>query len=307
MLNRHLARAKWVAGVCAALVLGLSLPGSARAEDPPHIAWSTLLPGLATAYEPSSENDCTAGRVRCVDAVIREMRQRFDRLAAACDHDSIFALSYLRTTEEYRRTIEGGTFFEDTAFVNHEDAVFARYYFEAIDAWAAGRRAEVPPAWAIALRAADQRSMPASGNLSLGINAHVQRDLPFVLAGIGLVKPDGSSRKEDHDRVNVFLNRVTDGLIAEIADRFDPTADDRDLPTSIDDIGIFQIIPAWREIAWRNAERLATAPDAQARALVAQDIEAYAASQAEGLRRSTAYLPGVQSSAARDAYCAAHN
>ena len=304
--SRHTG-AKWVVGVCAALLLGLSVTGSAQAEDPPYIGWSTLLPGLAMAYEPSSENDCTAGRVHCVDAVIREMRRRFDRLAAACDHDSIFALSYLRTTEEYRRTIEDGTFFEDTAFVNHEDAVFARYYFEAADAWAAGRRAEVPPAWAIALQAADQRSMPASGNLSLGINAHVQRDLPFVLAGIGLVKPDGSSRKEDHDRVNVFLNRVTDGLIAEIAARFDPTADDRDLPTSIDDIGIFQIIPTWREIAWRNAERLATAPDARARAIVAQDIERYAASQAEGLRRSTAYLPGVQSSAARDAYCSTHN
>ena len=190
------------------------------------------------------------------------MQRRFDRLAADCDHDSIFALSYLRTTEEYRRTIEGGTFFEDTAFVNHEDAVFARYYFEATDAWESGRRAAVPPAWAIAFKAADERSMPASGNLSLGINAHVQRDLPFVLAGIGLVKPDGSSRKEDHDRVNVFLNRVTDGLIAEIAARFDPTADDRDLPTSIDDMGIFQLIPTWREIAWRNAERLASAPNA---------------------------------------------
>ena len=293
--------------MCAALLLGLSVTGSAQAEDPPYIGWSTLLPGLAMAYEPSSENDCTAGRVHCVDAVIREMRRRFDPLAAACDHDSIFALSYLRTTEEYRRTIEGGTFFEDTAFVNHEDAVFASYYFEAIDAWEAGRRAQVPPAWAIALEAADKRSMPASGNLSLGINAHVQRDLPFVLASIGLVKPDGSSRKEDHDRVNVFLNRVTDGLIAEIVARFDPTADDRDLPTSIDDIGIFQLIPAWRETAWRNAERLATAPNPQARAQVAQEIEAYAASQAEGLRRSTAYLPGVQNSAARDAYCAAHN
>ena len=149
--------------------------------------------------------------------------------------------------------------------------------------------------------------MPASGNLSLGINAHVQRDLPFVLAGIGLVKPDGSSRKEDHDRVNVLLNRVTDGLMAEIAARFDPTVDDRDLPTSIDNIGTFQLIPIWRETAWRNAERLATAPDAQARALVARDIEGYAASQAEGLRRSTAYLPAVQSSAARDAYCSTHN
>ena len=76
--------------------------------------------------------------------------------------------------------------------------------------------------------------MTAAGNLSLGINAHIQRDLPFVLAGIGLVKPDGSSRKPDHDRVNVFLNRVTDDLYAEIARRFDPTIDDADLPGAAD-------------------------------------------------------------------------
>ena len=98
-------------------------------------------------------------------------------------------------------------------------------------------------AWAIAFQAAADRSMPASGNLSLGINAHVQRDLPFALAAIGLVKPDGSSRKPDHDRVNEFLNRVTDDLYAEIARRFDPTIDDSDLPGTADDAALFQIIP----------------------------------------------------------------
>jgi hypothetical protein len=288
-----------------ALVIALGAPGVAVADDPPHVEWSALAPALATGYQPSSENDCTAGRVQCVDAVIREMRRRFDPLARTCQHDSIFALSYLRTTEEYRRAIDEPNFFEDTAFVNHEDAVFADYYFRAVDDWNSGRRADVPRAWAIAMRAEDERALPASGNLSLGINAHVQRDLPFVLAAIGLVKPNGTSRKADHDKVNVFLNRVTDGLIAEIARRFDPTADDRDLPTSIDDMGVFQIIPTWREIAWRNAERLVTAPTPQARALVAQSIEDYAASQAESLKRTYAYRLG-QSSAARDAYCAAN-
>src|SRR5829696_8526779 len=98
----------------------LLAPGAARAEDPPYLEWTAMLPGLTTQFAPSSENDCTAGRTRCVDAVIREMRRRFDPLAASCDHDSIFALAYLRTTEEYRRTIEDPNFFDDTAFVNHE-------------------------------------------------------------------------------------------------------------------------------------------------------------------------------------------
>ena len=141
------------------------------------------------------------------------------------------------------------------------------------------------------------------GNLSLGINAHIQRDLPFALAGIGLVKPDGSSRKPDHDRVNEFLNRVTDDLYAEIARRFDPTIDDADLPGTADDFGVFQVIPTWREIAWRNAERLVNAATPAERAQVADSIEAYAASQAQLIRQADAY-PLWQDSSARDAYCA---
>ena len=284
----------------------LLLAPAARAEDPPYLGWPELLPGLATEFDPSSENDCTAGRTRCVDAVIREMRRRFDPLASSCDHDSIFALAYLRTTEEYRRTIEDPTFFEDTRFVNHEDVIFARYYFDAFDAWHAGRRAEVPPAWATAFDAAADRSMPASGNLSLGINAHVQNDLPFVLAAIGMVKPDGSSRKTDHDRVNEFLNRVTDDLYAEIARRFDPTIDDTDLPGTGDDMALFQIIPAWRETAWRNAERLVSAKSPEDRAAVAASIEAYAESQAETIRLTQGYGP-LRNSASRDAYCSIHH
>jgi hypothetical protein len=295
--------------LCSLFLIGLLLSlaaGAARAEDPPYVGWSALLPGLTTEFNPSSENDCAAGRTRCVDAVIREMQRRFEPLAQSCDHDSIFALAYLRTTEEYRRTIEDPTFFEDTAFVNHEDVVFARLYFDAFDAWHRGRSAEVPRAWAIAFQAAADRSMPAGGNLSLGISAHVQRDLPFALAAIGLVKPDGSSRKPDHDRVNEFLNRVTDDLYAEIARRFDPTIDDSDLPGTADDTGLFQIIPTWREIAWRNAERLASADSPAARAQVAAGIETYAASQAQAIRQAMAYGP-LRNSAARDAYCSTHH
>ena len=291
-----------IALAVAAALLIASAP--ARADDPPYIGWTQLLPGLTTQYDPSSENDCTAGRTRCVDAVIREMRRRFDPLAEGCAHDAIFALAYLRTTEEYRRTIDDPTFFEDTPFVNHEDAVFARLYFNAYDAWHAGS-ADVPPAWAIAFRAAADRAMPAAGNLSLGINAHIQRDLPFALAAIGLVKPDGSSRKTDHDRVNIFLNRVTDDLYAEIARRFDPTIDDTNLPGTADDAGVFQLIPTWREIAWRNAERLVAAATPEERAFVANSIEAYAASQAETIRQTQGYAP-TQNSSARDAYCALH-
>jgi hypothetical protein len=289
--------------VAAAVALGVA--PTAPADDPPFVEWTSLLPGLVDEYAPTSENDCVAGREKCVDAVIREMTRRYEPLAESCDHDAIFALSYLRTTQEYKRTLAETGFFEDRPFVNHEDVVFAKLYFDARDAWRKDRLADVPEAWRIAFDAAAAHRVSAAGDLYLGINAHVQRDLPFALYRIGLVKPDGTSRKHDHDRVNVFLNRVTDGLIAEIAERYDPTIDDSNMPGWVDDTALFQSIAAWRELAWRNAERLAAAPTDAARAIVASQIESAAAASARTLVLATQYLPLLGSSASRDAYCAA--
>jgi Family of unknown function (DUF5995) len=291
----------------AVAVFALVRPDAAVAEDPPFVGWSALLPGLSLPYDADSPDDCEAGRVQCVEQVIRQMTRRFDSLASSFDHDAVFSLTYLRVTEEYRRTIEDPTFFEDTSFVNHEDVVFAHYYFAAYDAWAAGRTAEVPPAWRVAFDAARDRAVSANGNLLLGINAHVQRDLPFVLYSIGLVRPDGGSRKPDHDRVNEILNRVTDDVIAEIAQRFDSTIDDGNLPTTLDEFALFQSIVSWRESAWRNAELLAQAPTDEARELIAREIEANAAAQAQTIRTATQYPPLLGGSAARDAFCAAQS
>jgi hypothetical protein len=290
----------------ALVLLVLARPATAVAEDPPFVGWSALLPGLSLPYDVTSPDDCIAGRVQCVDRVIREMTRTFEPLASSCDHDAIFALTYLRVTEEYRRTVETPTFFDDTPFVNHEDVVFAGYYFAAFDAWQDGRTAFVAPAWRIAFDAAQDRAVSANGNLLLGINAHVQRDLPFVLYSIGLVKPDSTSRKPDHDRVDQILNRVTDDLIAEIARRFDPSIDDGNLRTTLDDFVLFQLLASWRETAWRHAELLALAQTEEARDQVAQEIEGYAVSQALAIRTATQYLPFTGGSAARDAYCATH-
>ncbi len=290
----------------ALVVVVLARPAAAAAEDPPFVGWTALLPALSIPYDATSPDDCIAGRAQCVDKTIRDMTRRFDQLASSCDHNAIFSLTYLRVTEEYRRTIDT-PFFDDTPFVNHEDTIFAHYYFAAYDAWAAGDLADVPPAWRIAFAAAKNHKVSASGDLLLGINAHVQRDLPFVLYSIGLVAPDGTSRKPDHDRVDEILNRVTDDILSEIARRFDPTIDDTNLPTSLDDFALFQTLAAWRESAWRDAEALAAAPTPAARADVAAQIESNAAAEASAIVAATQYPPLVGGSAARDAYCAVHH
>ncbi|HKE97564.1 MAG TPA: DUF5995 family protein [Actinomycetes bacterium] len=294
--------------LAAAALASAALTGTASAEDdPPFVPWTQLLPGLTGAYEPSSANLCNRGDLRCVNALIREMTRRFDTLAPTCDHDAVFALTYLRTTEEFRVATTTPDFFSDPPFLNHEAAVFASYYFQAYDDWHAGRRSQVPQAWVIALDAADRRQVSAAGNLLLGMSAHVNRDLPYVLEAIGLVRPDGSSRKPDHDKVDEFLNRVTMPLIAEISRRFDPSVNGTNVQgTTLDETTLFQLIAAWRETAWRNAELLVNAPTPAARALVSQTIETQAATVQQTLELQNAYVPPLTSSAGRDAWCAQH-
>ncbi len=289
------------------LLLAMCWPATpAQADDPPFIGWSAALPAISWQFDPTSADECAAGRVSCVEKTIREMEKRFNPLAAECAHSAVFALAYLRTTETYLRTAQTAGFYSDPAFVNHEDAAFAAMYFTAYDDWAGGRVSRVPPAWRVALDAGADRRVTGTGDLLLGMNAHVNRDLPFVLASIGLVAPDGSSRKPDHDTVNAMLNQVVQPLIAEEAARFDPDMEFMPTPYGVGYTGLMQMLVAWRESAWRQAEQLVTAPDPAARARVAEAIEQHAVSEARAIVAATSFAPPLTSTSSRDQYCVAH-
>lgn len=280
---------------------------AAHAEDPIFVDWTSLLPGLTDTYDPSSENVCVAGRPRCIDAVIREMERRFEPLGRSCHHNAIFSLAYLRTTQTFKWASDQPGYFAETPWVNHEAAVFAKYYFTAYDNWAAGRRNQAPEAWLIAFDAAAGRRVSGSGDLLLGMSAHINRDLPLTLAAIGIATPDGRTRKPDHDKVDQFLNTVMQPLLAEAAARFDPDVATVRTPYGVGYTALFQQVQAWRERAWRYAELLTEAPTAQARALVVQEIETNSAAEAHSIVATNSYLPPVTTTSARDAHCATHN
>lgn len=239
------------------------------------------------------------GKPKCVEFVIREMERRYKPLAWQCDHNALFALGYLRSTEVFLQTLKDIDY-SDRANVIREDALFAEYYFRAYDAYHLGA-ANVPPAWKEAFDAAQSRSVTSSGDLVLGFNAHIQRDLPFVL--YDLYKQGHPVSYEDHTRVNEFLQKVN--FLEELAQKFDPTIDDEDVPGEEDDIQRFQLIASWRELAYRNFEKLRDAPSDEARAKLAAEIETYALVSAQLLRQQLSYPPGTNSQE-RDAYCRAN-
>ncbi len=180
--------------------------------------------------------------------------------------------------------------------------MFARMYFDAYDAWERGDLANVPDAWEEAFDAGRDRSVAGIGNLLMSMNAHINRDFPFMLANLGLTMPNGASRKPDHDRGNEVLNRLYDDVLQEIARRWDPTVLSYDVRgTTIDDAGIFQILQGWREQVWRHAEMLVNAPTPEERQAVADYIEGYALEMARTIKAGSSGDP-----TARDAHCAAY-
>lgn len=293
---RKLALALAVVSLAAPATASAQLGGLQTTVDQTLLTWNQILPGLTPGYEPGDPNPCKSGKPQCVDAIEKEMERRLAPLAESCSHNAMFAILYLRVTDKIGQAVRRDDFFDTPGYVGHVGGVFAKYYFDAFDAWAAGGTNQ---AWQIALDAARDKQVTGLGNLLLGMSAHINRDLPFVLESIGLTKPDGSSRKPDHDKVNEVLYEAYLPAMVEAQRRFDPSvsADEQTAAFAM------QAVIGWREEAWRWAERLSMATNPADRALVTQQIEARAAAEAQALK--AAY--SSSDSSERDAYCAAHH
>jgi hypothetical protein len=295
--------------VVAALTasVGALVGAPAQADLVPYVPWSSSLSGWTDQYIPTSDNDCVAGRSNCLNATLKEQSKIADSTAKACSHNAIFARAYVRMTQLYGYTRAIPGYYQDVPYMNHLDAVFAHYYTDAYYNWQGGNRASVPQSWLIAFDAATTKQVTGSGDLLLGMNAHINRDLPYVMAASGLVAPDGTSRKADFDKAEAWLYDATAPLLAELSARFDPTVDDASDPYGLSNAALFQMVAGWRENAWRNAEALVSAPTDAARAVVAANIESEANATAQAIATSQSYATTGGSTLARDQFCAVHN
>ena len=143
------------------------------------------------------------------------------------------------------------------------------------------------------------------GDVLLGVSAHINRDLPIVLATIGLTNTaTGDSRKPDHDKVNAFLARVQ--LDPAVQAAWDPTFASG-IPGTLASSVTLTLIQTWREAAWRWAERLVAARTPAEEADILMQIEVYAYQVGLTLQTAHSYLAPLQTSATRDSYCAQHN
>jgi uncharacterized membrane protein len=166
--------------------------------------------GLADPLDPRHTRSMSArGLPAGVSSVIEDMQTRLDRLPTGSGLREFLA-TYQRTTAAVGKAVLGDVF-EDPDWVEEWDVAFARLYLDAFDAHVAGGGA-VPRPWRLAFDA--PADLPALRQVLLGINAHVNYDLPQALLAV-ITDADFAdparlaSRQRDHEAIDgVLAGRV---------------------------------------------------------------------------------------------------
>jgi hypothetical protein len=214
-------------------------------------------------------------------SAVDRMQERIDRWERSGDPHAVFLSCYALMTRNMLDALDAGEF-ADGAWVARLLHHFAGYYFDALDAYEAGKEGS-PAVWRCAHDAARRANTPAISLLLLGVNAHINYDL--VLAVADLLDPEWPSlsdeerraRYEDYCRVNDTIGRTIDSVQDTILEKREPLMALVDtLFGPVDEWLVSRGITEWREEVWEHAvRRVETTGDAQ-REVLRQEIEASA-------------------------------
>jgi hypothetical protein len=166
--------------------------------------------------------------VRDIRSVVEDMDARLVRMPPDRSAHRLFLDTYGRTTLAVGKAVEDGSF-EDPEWVEEWDVAFADLYLAALDLDLGGSPA-VPRPWRLAFEAPS--SLPALRHVLLGINAHINYDLPQALLA---VIPDAdfanarvvARRGRDHERIDGVLSGRVAAEDAELGAVTPPTLVDR--------------------------------------------------------------------------------
>jgi Family of unknown function (DUF5995) len=196
-----------------------------------------------------------AAPVASIDDVIGLMSSIDDSLAPS-DGVGWFNKLYRRVTERVAETLGDGTF-ENPAFIDRLDVVFANLYFQALHAFLTDPQT-VPRAWSPLFDRNEESGLAPIQFALAGMNAHINRDLMVAVVRVceemNLVVADDSREKRDFDRLNPILQAVEtqarilflEGIVADLDI----------LLGQVDTIVANWSLVEARSAAWRHAENL---------------------------------------------------
>jgi hypothetical protein len=227
-----------------------------------------------------------------IDELLSRMDALLQPMRATGDERQHFLATYMRTTLAVKHEIERGAFVDD-AWTERWDIAFADLYLDALDEWNA--KGTAPGPWRIAFLAANATPrVPPIRHLLLGMNAHINYDLPQALIQVitdqefddpALVE----RRSRDHERIDAILSsRVAaeDLELRKMEQPGDRTLLDHFL-TPFNRAGSKRFLREARGKVWRNAQALSSARRQSLDQLGARlrELEALSAARVADLRR----------------------
>jgi hypothetical protein len=224
-----------------------------------------------------------AGAYQTLDDVISGLANLEARFKQQGDRRAIFATLYGVISTAARENV-GQHLFEDNEWVGRYAVTFANFYRLALERYEAGQMSDVPKAWRLCFDFAREGDGLVLQDLLLGVNAHVNNDLPLALNAVS-IDPDRASRHRDHTAVNRVFGRVLELAAEAVATLYAPgleTADD--FGGQLDELASLFSIEVARESAWEAAVALANARSEAERRLTTTLVSARAAVVARLLR-----------------------
>lgn len=229
------------------------------------------------------------GRVESIDDLLAVMTTHLERFDAANDHRAAFLRVYRRMTATAGERLTA-PFFLDPAWVERVAIRFAWYYFDALDRFERGD--SPPPAWEHAFNVAVHKQGFLLQDILLGMNAHINNDLPLVAAEMLRAEQDEGSvfrtvrRRFDHDQINRVLHEVIPTVESEVARSYGRwiLSLGRVMGTLDQTLATFEL-KTWRDNVWRNARFLLAAETEAEQAMVIHFIQQDALRTAQEIER----------------------
>jgi Family of unknown function (DUF5995) len=201
-----------------------------------------------------------------------------EHFVAAGDRRAIFASVYTLTTLRMAESIDAGEYANSTWMRSYQTQ-FADRYRAALHAYVLGQRSQVPSAWLKAFDAAAGGQTLIIQDVLLGMNAHINFDLPFAIAEV-TISPNTWTRYADHSKVNAVLAEVSDEIIAALGDTYGASYAALDSALGpFDELLLATGMATARQNAWNDAVLL-TASAPWNRWLVVAGIDAAAVTSA---------------------------
>ncbi|RZS95926.1 DUF5995 family protein [Cecembia calidifontis] len=215
-----------------------------------------------------------------INNLLQRMTKESSHWESSGDRRHVFLQCYTLMSRNMYVSIEE-KHFSDPLWVSTLLVRFSDYYFEALDLYQS-EHPHVPSVWKQAHDASKNPEPHVLQNLLLGVNAHINYDLPLTLYDcmeqewISADPDKRTKRKNDHELVNQVIANSIDAVQDNIIKPLSPSLAFLDkLMGRMDEWLLSKMIVSWRSDVWNVSQLLleAKSPDVREEIRQRQELQ----------------------------------